>query len=317
MTLAQHVNTFGQYMLKRHGQRVHKIALDAGLTCPNRDGSQGVGGCTFCNNSSFNQVQGTRIPVTRQLHNGQQVISRRTGARLYLAYFQTYTNTYADVDRLQDLYDRALQSDNIIGLSIGTRPDCVNDRVLDLLSRYRDAGYDVWLELGLQSAHDRTLRAVNRGHDFDAYRHTLTAARQRELPVCTHLILGLPGENLAMNMQTLERVLALGVDGLKLHPLHVVKGTQLARQWKRGDYRPLTMAEYIEHAVQLIEHTPASVIFHRVTATAPRHLLLAPDWCALKWDVINGIENALVARAGYQGKHAQGSPLNTLQECMS
>lgn len=302
MTLADHVNTFGQYLLKKYGQRVHKIAIDAGFTCPNRDGSKGLGGCSFCNNASFNPGQRQPASVDEQLTSGRRVIRKRTGAHRYLAYFQAYTNTYADTDALDRLYRQALTHHDIIGLAVGTRPDCVPSPVLDLLCRYRDQGHEVWLELGLQSAHDQSLQAVNRGHSFKDYRHTLNAARSRGLPVCTHLILGLPGEDEQAVASSFDRVMQLGTDGLKLHPLHVVKGTQLARQWRRNDYQPLTMKRYIHMACNLIESTPDSVIYHRVTATAPSELLLAPAWCSKKWTVINAIETALKNRGTRQGQ---------------
>jgi len=293
VTLADCVNTFGRAMLQRYGERVHKIAIDAGFTCPNRDGSKGRGGCSFCNNVSFSPNGRTPPTITRQLAAGREVIRKRTGARKYLAYFQAYTNTYADVTRLRRLYDEALAAADVIGIAVGTRPDCVPVAALDLLASYRQQGHEVWLELGLQSAFDATLQRVNRGHGFGEYRRTLLQARGRGLQVCTHLIIGLPGEGERHYRETLERVLELGVDGLKLHPLHVVKGTRLASEWRRGEYRPLALDDYIATATQLIRQTPAHVIFHRVTGTASRSILLAPEWCSQKWLVLNRIVSEL------------------------
>ena len=280
-------------MLHRYGERVHKIAIDADFTCPNRDGSKGRGGCTFCNNVSFSP-NGRQPPgISEQIAAGRQVIRRRTGARKYLAYFQAYTNTYADIDSLRSLYDQALSEPGVIGLAVGTRPDCAPAPVLDLLAGYQRQGHEIWLELGLQSSFDESLRRVNRGHGFAEYETALLAARRRGLQVCTHLIIGLPGETKQHCKLTLERVLALGVDGLKLHPLHVVKGTQLANEWRRGEYQPLLLDEYIDIAADLIRHTPPEVIFHRVTGTASKKILLAPDWCSQKWLVLNRITDAL------------------------
>ena len=293
MILSNYVNTFGQAMLHRYGERVHKIAIDANFTCPNRDGSKGSGGCTFCNNVSFSP-NGRQPPgINEQLAAGRQVIRKRTGARKYLAYFQAYTNTYADIESLRALYEQALAEPDVIGLAVGTRPDCVPAPVLDLLAGYQQQGHEIWLELGLQSSFDESLRRVNRGHGFAEYKTTLLAARKRGLQVCTHLIIGLPGETKLHCKVTLERVLQLGVDGLKLHPLHVVKGTQLANEWRRGEYQPLLLDEYIDIAADLIRHTPPEVIYHRVTATASKKILLAPDWCSQKWLVINRITDAL------------------------
>ena len=301
MALSDYVHTFGQSLLQCYGERVHKLAINAGFTCPNRDGSKGIGGCTFCNNSSFSPNAGDDKPVATQIEAGRQVIRKRTGARRYIAYFQAYTNTYAEVEWLDRLYRQALAEPDVIGLSIGTRPDCVPSQVLDLLAGYRDEGYAIWLELGLQSAFDITLKRVNRGHGFAEYHTAVLEAQRRGLPLCTHLILGLPGESEYHWRETLNRVLDLGTDGLKLHPLHVVKGTVLANEYRRGDYRPLDLEEYIAAAADLIELTPPQIVFHRITGTCAKDLLLAPWWCAKKWIVLNGIENELKRRGSRQG----------------
>jgi radical SAM protein (TIGR01212 family) len=300
MVLSDYVNTFGQTMLRHYGERVHKLTLNATFTCPNLDGSKGRGGCTFCNNVSFNPNGRNPPSIREQLDAGRQVIRKRTGARKYIAYFQAYTNTYADVDRLAELYDQALVDPDVIGLSVGTRPDCVPDEVLDLLAGYQDKGKEVWLELGLQSAWDDTLQRVNRGHGFEAYRLAVHRAHARGLKVCTHLIIGLPGEDHSHCLTTLQRVLELGVEGLKLHPLHVVKGTMLANQWRRGEYQPLALDSYISTACDMIELTPADIVYHRVTGTASPNILLAPAWCAKKWDVLNGISQELERRHTWQ-----------------
>ena len=283
-------------MMARYGERVHKIAIDAGFTCPNRDGSIGRGGCTFCNNVSFSPNGRKPGLIAEQIESGRQVIRKRTGARKYIAYFQAYTNTYADTRELSRLYEQALKEPDVIGLDVGTRPDCVADEVLDLLAGYQQQGYEVWLELGLQSAHDATLEHVNRGHGFAEYRQAALKARSRGIKVCTHLILGLPGETTGHHIDSLMRVLELGVDGLKFHPLHVVKGTQLANEWRRGEYQPLTMDEYVSDVVELVERTPAEVIFHRLTGTASASVLLAPEWCSKKWQVLNRLTDVLSRR---------------------
>jgi radical SAM protein (TIGR01212 family) len=310
MILSKRVNTFGQDLLRRHGERVHKIALDAGFTCPNRDGTKGRGGCSFCNNTSFSPDADVSLDLAAQIAKARRAISRRTRARKFIAYFQAYTNTYAKVDALEALYREALKEPDMVGLSVGTRPDCVSSEVLDLLERFRDQGLEVWLELGLQSAFDKTLERVNRGHTFDEYQKTALAARQRGIPLCTHLIVGLPGESEAHCHATLDSVLQIGVDGLKLHPLHVVKHTLLAHQWRNGEYFPLTRKEYIGIAADLIERTPENIVYHRVTATAARNILLTPAWCAEKWNVLNGLEIELRRRGTRQGVRA-GMPFVT------
>ncbi len=308
MALSDYVNTFGQHMLKQHGERVHKIALDAGMTCPNRDGAKGRGGCTFCNNASFSPNGQMPPSLAEQIARGKRAIGKGTRASRFLAYFQAYTNTYADVAELAALYEEALVEPDMIGLSIGTRPDCVPAAVLDLLADYQRRGLVVWLELGLQSAFDETLMRVNRGHGLKEYEKAVVAARMRGIPVCTHLIVGLPGESEHHYHASLDTVLALGTDGLKIHPLHVVKNTLLAFEWRRGDYQPLEVNDYIRITADLIERTPPDIVYHRVTGTAPKDILLAPSWCSQKWNILNGIERELQHRGHHQGKFAAPSP---------
>ena len=294
--LAEYVPTFGQYMLKKYGERVHKIALDTAFTCPNRDGSKGMGGCTFCNNVSFSPNGRAPKPITEQINAGREVIRKRTGANRYIAYFQAYTNTYDSVERLAERYEEALKERDVIGLAIGTRPDCVPDDVLDLLSGYQADGYEIWLELGLQSAFDETLKRVNRGHGFAEYEDAVVRTRKRNLRICTHMIAGLPGETAQHNRESLRRITELGTDGLKLHPLHVVKGTRLANTWREGGYSPLSLKEYIQIAADLVEQAPKDIIWHRLTGTASENILLTPSWCNWKWRVLNGIARELRQR---------------------
>lgn len=290
--------SFGQHMLARFGHRVHKVSINAAFTCPNRDGSKGIGGCTFCNIASFSPMARQPDSVEAQLERGKTVISRRVGAQRFLAYFQSYTNTYDTPERLKALYDRALAVEGVLGLSVGTRPDCVPDAVLDLLAAYQAAGKEVWLELGLQSACDESLARVNRGHGFAEYADAIQRARQRGLQVCTHLIAGLPGERAEDSLASLSKVLALGTQGIKVHPLHVVKGTQLARDWKRGHYQPLALDDYVNVVVRMLRMLPRDVVVHRLTGTASTNMLLAPHWCAGKWPVLNAIHLRLAHRPG-------------------
>ncbi len=291
--LSEYVNTLGQDLLKTYGERVHKVAIDAGLSCPNRDGSKGIGGCTFCNNSTFSPNGREPDTILKQIQNGREVISKRTGAKKYIAYFQAYTNTYADIQTLRQMYATALGQSDVVGLSVGTRPDCVPDETLELLLEYQNQGFEVWLELGLQSAFDSTLKRVNRGHGFKEYKDTLLKARAKGIKVCTHLIIGLPGEDTLHYKSTLNQVLELGVDGLKFHPLHVVKGTQLANEYRKGEYKPITMDHYTQVVAELVTMAPSDMIYHRLTGTANESQLLAPKWCSKKWEVLNSIEHKL------------------------
>ncbi len=289
MYLDQAVLTFGRAMREKYGYKVHKLSINAQFTCPNRDGTKGIGGCTFCNNSSFSPNSRKPPSVDEQIEAGRRVIVKRTGATHYLAYFQAYTNTYADINTLKRLYDNALSHTDVIGLSIGTRPDCVPEGVLQLLADYQAQDYEIWLELGLQSSFDKTLKEVNRGHGFTDYQDAIKRAHHYGLQVCTHLIVGLPTEASQHSLISMERVLATEPKGIKIHPLHIVKGTQIARQWKSGDYQALSMNDYVNTVVDMVNMAPDDMIFHRLTGTASEDLLLAPDWCSKKWRVLNEI----------------------------
>lgn len=294
MHLPDVVHSFGQAMRRKYGEKIQKISINASMICPNMDGSKGRGGCTFCNNASFNPNARKPPSIMEQIALGQKVIRNRTGAKKYIAYFQAYTNTYADVEYLKRLYDVALADPKIIGLSVGTRPDCVPDSVLKLLAEYQQQGLEVWLELGLQSAFDQTLERVNRGHNFSDYVDAMNRIQQYKLQVCTHLIIGLPGESPQQSLKSHARVMDIGTQGLKLHPLHVVRGTQLAKQWRNGEYQPMEFDEYIDIAATIVRNTPDTVVFHRLTATAALDILLAPKWCSGKWSVLNAIHDRLI-----------------------
>ena len=297
MQLNEHVNMLGDDLKRRYGEKIHKLTLHGSFTCPNRDGTLGRGGCTFCNVASFADESAQQLSITEQL---AQRASEATRARRYLAYFQAYTSTYAEVAYLKQMYEEAISAANLVGLCVGTRPDCVPDAVLDLLAGYGEQGYEIWLELGLQSAHDETLKRINRGHDYRAYESAVIRARSRGLKVCTHLIVGLPGEHPMDSLSTLRQVVQTGTDGIKLHPLHVVEGSVLGRAWQAGRLDVLTLEQYVEAAVAMIRHTPPEVVYHRVSASARRPTLLAPEWCENRWSAMVAIA-AELAREGGQG----------------
>ena len=301
MQLHHLVNTLGQDLQRRYKEKVHKLTLHGGFSCPNRDGTLGRGGCTYCNVASFSDESMQSLSVIQQLAERADEITR---AKKYFAYFQAYTSTYAEVDKLRIMYEEALKSADIVGLCVGTRPDCVPTAVLDLLCQYRDQGYEIWLELGLQTAHDKTLHKINRGHDFACYQATTTKARELGLKVCTHLIVGLPGEDKSHHIETIERVVETGTDGIKLHPLHIVEGSSMAKSWRAGRMGTISMLDYIDSASDMIIRTPPEVVFHRVSASARKPTLLAPDWCGdSRWIVLTEMFKAL------QQKGAQGSLL--------
>jgi len=295
MQLDHYVNTFGVYLKQKYQQRIKKLTINAAFTCPNRDGTLGKGGCTFCNVDSFNKTE-NQVAIAQQLSQGK--VEHGKKASKYLAYFQAYTSTYEEVEVLRQKYEQALTEANIVGLCVGTRPDCVPDEVLKLLKEYVDQGYEVWLELGLQSASNKTLKRINRGHEFSAYQDAVERAAAYGIKICTHLIIGLPGEQLAESMYSLQQVLKYPVDGLKLHPLHIVQGSIMAKAWHANRINVLGMTEYAEIAGELIRHTPKEIIFHRVSATAHKEVLLAPSWCLLRWPSINEVCRNLDVHGG-------------------
>ena len=300
MQLQKLVNMFGGDLTRRYGEKVHKLTLHGGFSCPNRDGTIGRGGCTFCNVASFADETQQNHSITEQLAYQATRVNR---AQRYLAYFQAYTSTWAEVQVLRAMYQQAVGQANIVGLCVGTRPDCVPEAVLDLLSEYQQQGYEVWLELGLQTAHDKTLHRINRGHDFACYQRTTRLARQRGLNVCSHLIVGLPGEGEAECLATLQRVVETGVDGIKLHPLHIVTGSTMARAWQTGRLSGIELDAYTRAAGEMIRHTPPEVIYHRISASARRPTLLAPLWCENRWTGMVELDKYLNAHG------AQGSAL--------
>ncbi|EAR10316.1 TIGR01212 family radical SAM protein [Reinekea blandensis] len=298
MSLDHYVNTLGPYLKQRFGERVQKVSVFADVTCPNRDGSKGIGGCTFCNNKSFFPNDFSPASVATQLAENIPRLKAKTGAGKFLAYFQAYSNTYGDLERLKQMYLDAIQHDAVVGLCIGTRPDCIPDVLLAVLVDIQQQGYEVWLELGLQSAHDETLALINRGHTMADYRDAVTRARQLGLKVCTHLIVGLPGESKIHVLDSWQQVLDAGVDGVKWHPLHVVKGTQLARQLTQGDYICIGQGEYVDTLAEVLRRTPDHVIVHRVmSAVSRKALLLGPHWTENRGEVMKALLQQLAATA--------------------
>lgn len=287
---------------QKYGERIRKLTIDAKFTCPNRDGTLGKGGCTYCNVASFSHEHKTELSIQEQLAQGRERLSTKSSK--YIAYFQAYTSTYDEYLVLKQKYGEAIQDNDIVGLCVGTRPDCVPDDVLELLVGYQNDGVDVWLELGLQSANDNTLKKINRGHNFAAYEDTVKRARRLGIKVCTHLILGLPGEEHADYLETLNKVLSVGVDGLKLHPLHIVEGSTMAKAWRNGKMKLLELDSYAYSVGELIRNTPTDVIFHRVTAYAKKPMLLGPDWCAYRWNGLVAIVDDLKQKGG-QGAYLQ------------
>src|SRR5215813_6728460 len=293
-------NSYNRLLKDTFDARVYKIGLRLDFTCPNRDGTVAVGGCIYCNNASFSPGN-RRLSVTEQLQQGKRFLRQRYGAQKFIAYFQAYTNTYGEAHRLRELYDEALAGEDIVGLAIGTRPDCVPEAVLDLLADYAARTY-LWLELGLESEYDHTLTLLNRGHTVAAFDDAVRRAQQRHLRLCTHVILGLPGESLADMLATVRYLAALRLDAIKLHHLHVVRHTVLEKLYYQGKVPLLSLEDYAPLVVDCLELLPPEMIIMRLMGDAPRAMLVAPTWSLDKRAALQRIAQELERRDTYQGR---------------
>ena len=293
-------NAFSEELKRFFGCRVHRISVDAGFTCPNRDGTLATQGCIFCGGSGSGSFGIARqLSVAGQLADGKEVMVRKYKAKKFLAYFQAYSNTYAPPERLRELYDEALTVPDIVGLIVGTRPDCLSPDILDLLTEYHRRTY-FWLELGLQSSIDRTLSLIGRGHDVAAFTNAVERAKGRGLRVCAHVILGLPGESREDMLATAGYLNGLGVDGVKLHLLHVMQGTRLADMHAKGELRLMERDDYVGIVCDFLERLDPSISIQRLTGDGGRDLV-APLWSQAKFEVLNAIDHELMRRGSRQG----------------
>lgn len=284
--------------------KVYKIPIDAGFTCPNRDGKVGSGGCIYCSNRSFSPYTqlAERLPLREQIIQGMDFYQKHYGAEKFIIYFQAFTNTYAPLEYLKQLYDEALTFNNVIGLAIGTRPDCVSDEVLDLITEYASK-YLVWLEYGIQSIHDRTLKLVNRGHTYQDFVEAVKRTQGRNIKIGTHIIMGLPGETRDDMIATAETIGALGLDGIKIHHLYIAENTPLAEWYKEGRVKTMSLEEYILLVCDVLEHLPEKMVIQRLMGELWDKSVIAPRWAVRdKNDIIAAIENELDQRGSYQGR---------------
>lgn len=290
----------------RFGERVQKITLDAGLTCPNRDGRVGRRGCLYCNAQGSGTGAWARgLSITEQMREGMARLQERYGARRFIAYFQSFSNTYAPRERLRELYEEALAFPQVVGLSVGTRPDCLTEEVLDLLAGYgRD--YLMWLELGLQSAHDATLQRLNRGHDVSCFVQAVSQAATRGLEPIAHVILGLPGEGPQEMAATAAFLAGLPLQGVKIHLLYVIQGSRLASLYRAGQYQCLGEDEYVSRVVDFMELLPPHLVIHRLTGDPHPEELVAPQWCLNKSRVLRCVREEFARRGSRQGSSWKG-----------
>ena len=299
------------YFRYRFAERVQKIPLDAGATCPNRDGTLSRAGCIFCNPSGSGSGMGIQgMNLNDQWDAWYNKYTRTQNARLFIAYLQSFSNTYGPAEKLSENLTSIASLQGVMGVSIGTRPDCVDSEKLDIIAS-QDLD-EIWLELGLQSAHDRTLSLINRGHTYEDFVHAVTLAADRGIKVCAHLIAGLPNETTDDFLQTVEMVSKLPIRGIKFHSLYVADNTVLAKMWRSGEYIPMTEEEFIDAIVRAVPKVPSTMIIQRLTGDALIGELLAPDWGISKRAQIDKIMAELVTRDTWQGKEVDapdGIPL--------
>jgi len=305
------IHSYGSYLRRRFRCRVSKVNVDGGFTCPNRDGIKGMGGCLYCNNTSFSP-RGTRdeIPIERQMAEGMAYHRTRLGSDKFIIYFQKYTNTYAPLEKIRDLFTRVLDHPDVIGISVGTRPDCLSDEALDFLQEIARTRY-VCLELGLQSIDDAILRRINRGHDVAEYLRAVERASGKGIELCTHLIYGFPGETSEGFLKTAEFIAALPIDSLKVHQLHAVKGTSLSDMYHRGEFIPLSHADYVSTVCDFLERIPPSIAIQRLYGSAPLAIRVAPTWDLKNNRMWYSIVNELKRRGTWQGYRHAGSGVAT------
>ncbi len=302
MSAPKRYNDFNTYLRNIYGCRVQKITVDAGLTCPNRDGTVSTGGCIYCNvRGSGTGAHARGLSVSQQIIDGKKSLSKRYKAKKFIVYFQSFSNTYAPLHVLQGLYAQALAVDDVVGLSIGTRPDCVDDGVLALLQGYAKQ-HLIWIEYGLQSASDATLAFINRGHDVQCFTDAVEKTRNRGIKICAHVILGLPRETRQDMLQTARALADLGVDGVKLHLLYVIKGTPLETLYRQGDYTCLEQDAYVDLVCDFLERIPFGMVVQRLTGDPHPRELVAPAWAVEKADTLDRIRKTLEKRDARQGQ---------------
>ena len=323
------ITTIGKYFRDRFGEKVYKIPISiSGFTCPNIDGTVAKGGCTFCENESFSpnltdksrfklnfetnenpHLEKQLLQLEYQFTATKEKLQNKFRAQKFIVYFQSFTNTYAPIDTLKSLYEKALSFNGVVGLSIGTRTDCITDEILDYIKtlsqrelpralvtpKTKVTTYEVWIEYGIQSVFDVTLAKINRGHSFANVQEWIYKTKQRDIPVCGHIIFGLPDETVAMMLQTVTQVIDLKIDSLKIHPLYVTKNTLLANDYQKGNFTPIDEELYIDMVVKALQMVPESISISRITAGINNDSLLVPAWCKEKHPLINKIKKKLFA----------------------
>ncbi|WP_428911269.1 TIGR01212 family radical SAM protein [Niallia sp. Krafla_26] len=295
-------HTLNYHLQKEFGSKVFKVSLDGGFDCPNRDGTVAHGGCTFCSAAGSGDYAGNRgDDLVQQFNDIKGKMHTKWKNGKYLAYFQAFTNTHAPVSELREKFESVLNLDGVVGLSIATRPDCLPDDVVEYLAELHERTY-LWVELGLQTVHEKTAHLINRAHDYQTYVEGVEKLRKHGIRVCSHIINGLPLETTEMMMETAQEVAKLDVQGIKIHLLHLLKGTPMVKQYEKGMLEFLSFDDYVSLVCDQLEILPPETIVHRITGDGPIDLIIGPMWSVNKWEVLNAIDHELQRRNSWQGK---------------
>lgn len=294
--------SLNHYYKAKYKEKVYKIALNANLTCPNRDGKISTKGCIFCSEGGSGDFTfKDSESIKEQISKSKELISKKYKGSKYIAYFQAYTNTYGDIDYLRKIFHEAISQDDIIGISIATRPDCINNDVLELLMELNSIT-DVWVELGLQSIHEDTAKIINRGYTLDVFDYALDKLNRIDVKTVVHLIIGLPGESKNDIINSVKYISSKKIHGIKLQLLHILKNTPLEEMYQNKEVNPLSLDEYIDILISSIENIPRNIVIHRITGDAPKKILIEPQWSGNKKYVLNEILKSFKIRNTYQGK---------------
>lgn len=295
--------SLNEYCKQTFGSKVYRLSLNGGMTCPNRDGTLSTGGCTFCSEGGSGDFAASYdISVSTQIEEAKTRIQQKTDCHQFIAYFQAYTNTYAPLSHLRHIYTEALEHPEIVALSIGTRCDCLSDEVLDLLNELSQYQKPIWIELGLQTIHNKTHARLNTHTTVEGFDEAVQKLQARNIPVIAHVILGLPGETKEMMLETVSHVASLSISGIKLQLLHVLKGTKLAEEYSENPFPLFELEEYCDFVIDCLELLPPDMVVHRLTGDGPRKLLVAPLWSTDKKRVLNTIAKRMKERYTWQGK---------------
>lgn len=290
-----------EYLKETHGKKVYKITLDAGLNCPNRDGTISSGGCIFCDEVGSYSRCNDKQSIQSQIKESIEKLSKQFKAEAFMAYFQSFSNTYASVDKLKEIYDSAFCDEKVVSISIGTRPDCISSEKLDLIAQYKHP----WIEYGLQSAHDETLKLINRGHDFNCFRNAVLETKKRGIKVCAHIILGFPNETKQMMLQTAKKLSELEIDGIKIHMLTILKDSPLSKKYFEKPFYLMDMEQYCEIVCDILEILPKNCTIQRIAGTGFSETTLAPKWVNRRFEILNLIDKMMIQRNSWQGNYEQ------------